>query len=61
MLTRVLMLAVLACALHAHPALATTSGQESWLEDDLNLYANPTATIEKMRLLGVNRVRVAVR
>ena len=59
MLTRVLMLAVLICAIPA-PAHATKA-QESWLEDDVNLYANPAATLGQMRFLGVNRVRVAVR
>ena len=59
MLTRVLMLAVLMCAIPA-PAHATKA-QESWLEDDVNLYANPAGTLGQLRFLGVNRVRVAVR
>jgi hypothetical protein len=59
MLTRVLMLAVLMCALPT-PAHATKS-QESWFEDDVNLYANPAGTLGQMRFLGVDRVRVAVR
>ena len=59
MLTRVLMLVVLMCAIPA-PAHATKA-QESWLEDDVNLYANPAGTLGQLRFLGVNRVRVAVR
>ena len=53
------MLAVLMCTMPA-PAHATKA-QESWLEDDVNLYANPAGTLGQLRFLGVTRVRVAVR
>lgn len=60
MLTRALMLAILMCAIPSARAHAMT-GQESWLEDDITLYSNPGATLAQARLLGVTRMRIAVR
>jgi hypothetical protein len=60
LMLRVLVLVALLCAIPAARAGATTN-QESWFEDDVNLYANPAGTLGQMRFLGVNRVRVAVR
>jgi hypothetical protein len=60
LLLRVILLVILLCAIPAGRALAT-SGQESWIEDDVSLDTNPSATLANMRLLGVTRVRVAVR
>jgi hypothetical protein len=54
------LLAIALLALSAGHALAASS-QESWFEDDVTLEADPAATLEKLRLLGVDRVRVAVR
>jgi hypothetical protein len=45
--------------LFAAPALAST-GQVSVIEDDAHLEANPAATLERMRLLGADVVRVSV-
>jgi hypothetical protein len=52
-----------AVALLAFPtarALASTD-QETMLQDDAGMLYNTTATLAQLRLLGVNRVRVAVR
>ena len=48
-----------AVVLFAAPALAST-GQVSVIEDDTHLEANPAATLERMRLLGADVVRVSV-
>jgi hypothetical protein len=60
LMLRVLLLVTLLCVLPATRAVAM-QGQESWFEDDVNLYANPAATLGQLRFLGVDRVRVAVR
>ena len=60
LMLRVLLLATLLCATAATRAVAMTD-QESWFEDDVNLYANPAGTLGQLRFLGVDRVRVAVR
>jgi hypothetical protein len=60
LMLRVLLLAMLLCAIPATRAVAMTD-QEAWFEDDVNLYANPAATLGQLRFLGVDRVRVAVR
>jgi hypothetical protein len=51
--------AEVAVVLFAAPALAST-GQVSVIEDDTHLEANPAATLERMRLLGADVVRVSV-
>ncbi|HEX4671373.1 MAG TPA: hypothetical protein VH279_03840 [Solirubrobacteraceae bacterium] len=57
---RVLVLAMLLCAISATRAVAMNS-QEAWFEDDVNLYVNPAGTLGQLRFLGVDRVRLAVR
>jgi len=47
-------------SLSAAPALASRT-QVSVLEDDYNLFTNPAATLQELRHLGVNMVRVSVR
>jgi hypothetical protein len=46
-------------ALHAGPALASTT-QEAIFQDDNALKANPTGTMQTLRDLGVTRVRVNI-
>ena len=56
-------IAVLACGLTAIPAgqaLAST-GQQAMFQDDTALLTNPAGTLSRLRLLGVDRVRVGVR
>jgi hypothetical protein len=52
-------LALSAAAVHAAPALASTT-QESIFQDDTQLMANPVGTLQTLRDLGVQRVRVNV-
>jgi hypothetical protein len=57
------MLAVLAAlALATLPATAQASGaQEAWMQEDPGMLANPAGTLQAMRNLGVDRVRLSVR
>jgi hypothetical protein len=59
-LLRVMLLALALIAIPAARAVAAST-QESWIEDDVSLYNDPATTLAKLRLLGVTRVRVAVR
>jgi len=54
------LVAVTLTALRAAPA-AASAGQQAMLEDDVQLLANPAATIDRLRMIGVARVRLAVR
>jgi hypothetical protein len=54
------LLALLLLAIPTACARAAAS-QQAMLEDDVSLMANPMATLSRLRLLGVQRVRVAVR
>jgi hypothetical protein len=55
-----LVLAALAIAVvHAAPAVAS-SNQQSILEDDGQLHSNPVATLNTLRAIGVDTVRVTV-
>jgi hypothetical protein len=47
-------------ALPASRSLAANT-QQAMLEDDIQLMDNPVGTLEQLRLLGVQRIRVAVR
>src|ERR1700756_1927424 len=44
----------------AGSAQASTT-QEAWLQADTNMLVNPTGTLEQLRVLGVDRVRMSVR
>ncbi len=57
---RILLLAALLSAIPATPAVALAR-QESWVEDDPSLQTDPAGTLTQLRMLGVDRVRVAVR
>jgi hypothetical protein len=60
-LTRLLPLAVLLAAAAAMPSAATAStNQQSVIQDDGQLKANPAGTLATFRALGVDRVRVTV-
>jgi len=59
LLPTILAVAVLS-VIPAAPAVAVNT-QESWLEDDLSMMTNPARTLQQLRMLGVDRVRVAVR
>jgi hypothetical protein len=52
-------LALSAAAIHTAPALASAT-QESIFQDDTQLVANPVGTLQTLRDLGVQRVRVNV-
>jgi len=56
---RVLLLAAALIALPAARAVAST-GQQAMFEDDARLLADPLGTLTSLRMLGVERVRVAV-
>jgi hypothetical protein len=43
------------------PVAHAASSQETMLQDDPNVFTNPAATFQRLRLLGVDRVRVSVR
>jgi hypothetical protein len=43
------------------PAAQASSGQVTMLQDDPNVFTNPTNTFARLRTLGVDRVRVSVR
>jgi hypothetical protein len=58
-LLRMILIAAVLSAIPATPAVAAS--KESWLEDDLSLETNPAGTLAQLRMLGVDRVRVAVR
>ncbi len=47
-------------ALGAGGALAAT-GQEAWLQDDTALFNDTAGTFQRLRVLGVDRARIAVR
>ncbi len=55
-----LLTAALLLAAPAAPAVAA-SDQQSIIQDDAHLQADPAGTLAKMRLLGADRVRVTVR
>ncbi|MBV8430238.1 MAG: hypothetical protein JO244_03690, partial [Solirubrobacterales bacterium] len=55
-----LAIAVLLALPACHPAVAASS-QQSMIEDDVALMTNPAGTLSQLRLLGVQRVRLAVR
>jgi hypothetical protein len=55
-----LALAVVLIAMSSGCALASTH-QEALFQDDAALAANPNGTLQRLRLLGVSRVRLAVR
>ena len=57
---RALLLAAVLLAVPASRAAASQS-QQAMLEDDVQLMADPMGTLTHLRLLGVTRVRVAVR
>ncbi|MBV8955243.1 MAG: hypothetical protein JO179_13985 [Solirubrobacterales bacterium] len=59
--TPVLLLLAAACFVLNGAAARASSGQETMLQDDVALFANPAATVTRLRLLGVDRLRVAVR
>jgi hypothetical protein len=59
-LLRMLLLVAVLGAIPAVPAVAAAS-QESWIEDDGSLQTDPAGTLAQLRMLGVDRVRVAVR
>src|SRR5665811_1654954 len=58
-LSLLLVLTAAALALHAPPALASST-QEPIFQDDTALIQNPTGTLDTLRSLGVARVRVFV-
>jgi hypothetical protein len=60
LLTRSILAAFAALSLAAGPASAS-HGQVAVLQDDLALQSNPAATLQEMRHLGVEMVRVYVR
>jgi hypothetical protein len=45
---------------HAAPASASHT-QQGMLEDDVQLMSNPSGTIQRLRMIGVQRIRLAVR
>ncbi len=59
-LLRMILIAAVLSAIPATPAVAG-AGKESWIEDDLSLQADPAGTLAQLRMLGVDRVRVAFR
>ena len=58
-LSVVVLLATAALGLASASASAST-GQEAWLQDDGALMYDPSGTMQQLRLLGVDRARVAV-
>jgi len=58
-LSVVVLLATAALGLASASASAST-GQEAWLQDDGALKYDPSGTMQQLRLLGVDRARVAV-
>jgi hypothetical protein len=56
----VLLVAFALAAITSSHALASTN-QQAMFEDDVSLFTDPVHTLAKLRLLGVGRVRVAVR
>jgi hypothetical protein len=54
-------LVVIAACLDVAPAALASAGQETWLQDDPLLVADPVGFLQKARNLGVDRVRVSVR
>jgi hypothetical protein len=54
---------LLAAALIVVPAAkaGASAGQQAMLEDDVSLMVDPAGTLTKLRMLGVHRVRLAVR
>jgi hypothetical protein len=59
-LTRSVLAAVAALMLGASPAVASR-GQVAILQDDPQLASNPVSTLQEMRHLGVQMIRVSVR
>jgi hypothetical protein len=57
---RCLVLAIVLAAIPAARALASTT-QQGWMQDDPSVLADPMGTLERMRLLGVEQVRLGVR
>jgi hypothetical protein len=60
LLLRTLALTLLLLALGSRAAVASTT-QESWFEDDPHMLTDPGGTVARLRQLGVDRVRLAVR
>jgi len=56
-----MLVAGLLLALPACSAAVAAPSQQAMLEDDVQLMANPAGTLEQLRLLGIQRVRVTVR
>jgi hypothetical protein len=59
-LTRSVLAALAALTLAAAPAAAST-GQVAILQDDPQLYSNPVSTLQELRHIGVQMIRVSVR
>jgi hypothetical protein len=59
-LLRALLLAAALSVVPAGRALASTT-QQAMFEDDVQLMTNPSLTLERLRILGVGRIRLAVR
>jgi hypothetical protein len=58
-LSTAVLLVTAAMGLHS-PSASAATGQEAWLQDDGALTYDTAGTMQQLRLLGVNRARIAV-